>query len=101
MAHGDYDCCAICDGKMVYKGFGEASHKKSICTSCLVKLRDMGLHIITVDELIEWINKTPKDTVVEILKKLRFRACHYKNEVDDAVEKKGIKFDEERYILAR
>ena len=99
MAHADYDCCAICDSKLRYVGFTDAKTKEEICSSCLVKLRDMGLHIITVDELIEWINKTPKDSVIEILRKLDFRACYYANKVDNAVEKKGIKFDENRYIL--
>jgi len=95
MAHGDYDCCAICDCKLNYNPY-LAKEKEDICTDCLKKLRDKevalkGRTILTVDELIEWINEEGLEAV-KILEEIGFSECYYVNDVDAAVRRvKGDK----------
>ncbi|MBA7710114.1 hypothetical protein ES703_119044 [subsurface metagenome] len=96
MAHADYDCCAICDSKMGYAGLDEATTKEGICELCLVNLRDIGLHILTVEELTSWIDKTEAEEVRETLSRLRFMFCYYFNPIDKAVRDKGIEPVERR-----
>jgi len=98
MAHADYDCCAIYDVKMTYGGW-EATTKEQICDVCLEKLREMGIDIKNVEDLIEFIEKTDVNKLVPILVKLEARRCYYWNEVDELLIKKGIKFDENRYVV--
>ena len=87
MAHADYHCCAICDCKMEYAGFA-ATTKEKICENCLKKLRDMGLNIITVDELMDWIRNEDKNVLRQKLKELGFRFCWYSNPVDELVRER-------------
>lgn len=89
MAHADYNCCAICDSKLEYSE--EATTKERICEGCLKDLRNIGLNILGVDELIEWINSVDLDIVNNALSKLCFRFCYYKNPLDDLLKKKGVK----------
>jgi len=97
MAHADYDCCAICDCKLYYNAY-DSRTKETICSDCLKALRDKGIHIITVEELINWIEKNPIEIVKETMKNLGFRECYYYNEVDELMREKGVKFDEKGYI---
>ena len=54
MAHGDYNCCAICDDKLYYGGLN-AETKEEICSSCHAALAKRGAIIENVDDLIKWI----------------------------------------------
>lgn len=92
MAHANYNCCAICDCGFEYAGL-KADSKVRICEDCLVLLRDYGYNIITIDELIDFINNSDIDKLKEFLNKLNFRACFYSNPIDNAVIKRGIDFD--------
>lgn len=92
MAHGDYNCCAVCDCKLEYAGW-DATTKERICEYCLEKLQQMNLPIVTVKQLIEWIENEEPETLREKLKELGFRACYYKNDVDEAVRQRGIEWD--------
>lgn len=89
MAHGDYNCCAICDRKLDYNAWN-ARTKEEICTDCLVKLRDIGLSIITVQELIHWIETEEVEKLRDALKRLQFKPCLYNNPVDEACIKRGV-----------
>ena len=92
MAHGDYNCCAVCDCKLEYAGW-DATTKERICEYCLEKLQQMNLPIVTVKQLIEWIENEEPETLREKLKELGFRACYYKNDVDEAVRQRGIEWN--------
>ena len=92
MAHGDYNCCAVCDCKLEYAGW-DATTKERICEYCLEKLQQMNLPIVTVKQLIEWIENEEPETLREKLKELGFRACYSKNDVDEAVRQRGIEWD--------
>ena len=87
MAHGDYNCCAICDSKLDYNA-SDARTKEEICTYCLHKLRDNGLNVLDVAEFIEWIETTELKVLTDTLKKIGFSFCCYSNPVDDAVLKR-------------
>ena len=89
MAHADYNCCAICDRKLSYNAW-DARAKEEICTDCLVRLRDMGLNIITVQELIHWIRNEETEKLKDVLKGLRFKPCLYSNPVDEACVRSGV-----------
>lgn len=99
MAHADYNCCAICDDKLEYVGNWNAETKARICESCLRNLQRLGLNIVTVDQLIDWIKKEERDVLRAKLKELGFRACYYRNDVDDAVKSRGLEFDEKRRVV--
>lgn len=93
MAHADYDCCAICDCKLSYAGYADADTKESICETCLKRLQKEGLPIVAVDQLLKWIETAPKAELREKLQRLGFRACYYKNDVDEAVLERGLVFN--------
>ena len=97
MAHGDYNCCAICDCKLDYNRWDPRT-KEEICPACLIRLRDLGLPIVTVQEFIEWVEKADIETLKARLKELGFRRCHFSNPVDKAVEARGIEFDDRRWV---
>ncbi|MCM8901303.1 hypothetical protein KVG29_08730 [Caldicoprobacter algeriensis] len=92
MAHGDYNCCAVCDCKLEYAGW-DAVSKARICEDCLLKLQEMNLPIVTVWQLIEWIKNEEIETLKTKLKELGFRGCYYENDVDEAVKSRGINWD--------
>jgi hypothetical protein len=48
MAHGDYNCCAICDSKMEYSNYAET--KNNICSNCVCNLAEKGKIIRSVDD---------------------------------------------------
>ena len=98
MAHADYHCCAICDSKQEYGGI-DSTTKEKICPHCLRALRNQGLSVLDTNELLFWINTTDTDMVRTILHKVDFRFCYYRNPVDEAVEQKGIKMEEESRLI--
>jgi hypothetical protein len=86
MAHGDYDCCAICDKKMSYSG--DPSTKDDLCSSCAV----------------DFESKTPADFIENLLKgsikkselKEVYSPCFYPNMFDLTIAKYlGVDFVEE------
>ena len=84
MAHGDYDCCAVCDSKMAYNS-GDARTKEDLCASCAVDLAKLGVFVKSGAELLAWMDETP---AVEVLVKLHaagYGRCFYSNPVDDKV----------------
>lgn len=87
MAHADYHCCAVCDKKISFGGFG-ATTKEQICSECVANLAEKGVIVHNVEELIEWIKTEEPKKIATILRDVGFRFCHYYNIVDEMVEKK-------------
>jgi hypothetical protein len=84
MAHGDYDCCAVCDNKMAYNS-GVATTKEQVRASCAVDLARLGVFVKSGAELLAWMDEAP---VAEVLVKLQaagYGRCFYANPVDDKV----------------
>ena len=81
MAHGDYNCCAVCDSKLEYSN--DAQTKEELCSWCAVNLAQDGVFVHNVDELKKWMEETNPLVVVTVLTKNHFSTCYYKNEVDD------------------
>ncbi len=96
MAHSDYDCCAVCDSKMSYSY--DSLTKERICSYCVASLAKQGVIVQDVDELKEWIKETPKETVREVLKNAGYQRCFFENDVDELIEKKGIKIENDRIV---
>ena len=84
MAHGDYNCCALCDCKMDYSGW-EATTKEEICEDCLDNIKELDLNITNVKELEKFIGDGDYEKVRELLLKCDFWFCHYWNEIDKLV----------------
>jgi len=99
MAHADYHCCAVCDSKQEYGGF-DSTTKEKICPGCLKNLREQGLSILDVSELIDWIKGNDVVEVKRILYNVAFRFCYYSNDVDDAVMATGIDMESTSRFVA-
>lgn len=84
MAHGNYDCCAICDCKMEYADY-DARTKEDICDICFKKIKELNLPIETVDDLKKYIKETDCRELEENLIKLKYKFCCYGNEIDELV----------------
>ena len=98
MAHGDYNCCAVCDSKLEYSN--DSNTKARICSDCLKALRNLGLSILDTGELIKWIEISETAVVKDILHRADFSFCYYDNEVDAAVKLKGISPEEKTRHIA-
>lgn len=100
MAHADYECCAVCDGRMSYSSNAEG--KQLVCPRCALEIMKLsGQEVTTSEEFIAWVNDYQKRHVLPMLRKLGFRKCYYGNDVDEAVAKKlgkAFQFDEERHL---
>lgn len=81
MAHGDYECCAVCDCKMSYGEFDNA--KTDICASCAAALALQGVVCRNVTEFNQWLNEVDIDRGKKILKEVGFSKCFYDNETDE------------------
>lgn len=92
MAHGDYNCCAVCDSKLAYTG--NPTTKEEICPECLLKLQAKNLDIVTSNQLIVWIKKADKEKF-KLLKEIGFQTCCFSNEVDKAYNRKLNKIKKE------
>lgn len=92
MAHGNYDCCAICDCELDYS---DAEAKEVFCPNCKAILRRYGINIKNnwdIDTFMKWVNGTDVETVKKVLIEMSFRVCYYNNAVDEVVLGKfGIK----------
>ena len=81
MAHGDYDCCAVCDRKMAYGG---ERTKEDLCSECAIALAKRGVFCGSVAELLVWIKGS--DFSRPMLLEAGYSPCYYTNAVDAAVE---------------
>jgi len=88
MAHGDYNCCAVCDNKLDYNAY-DARTKEEICPSCLKELRDLGLNILDVTELINWLKTADEKDIQRFTKKTSYSKCFYGNEIDELIEQRA------------
>ena len=84
MAHGDYNCCALCDCKMDYNAWG-ATTKEEICEDCMKAIKELGLNITNVEELKDFIENADYEKVKKFLLKCDFCFCFYWNEIDKSV----------------
>jgi hypothetical protein len=80
MAHGDYDCCAVCDSKLSYSN--DATTKETLCSGCAVNLAQKGVFVHGVTELKTWMIEEHPRVVVSALDSVGFSPCLYPNEVD-------------------
>lgn len=86
MAHADYNCCAICDCKQDYSE--NSRTKEEICTDCLMSLRSANINVLSVDEFIEWVEKTDLIELSAKLIEIGYSKCFYTNDVDEAIKLK-------------
>lgn len=84
MAHGNYNCCALCDCKMDYTGW-EATTKEEICENCLKNIKELDLNIANIEELKDFIEYGDYEKIKELLLKCDFSFCFYGNEIDKNV----------------
>ena len=87
MAHGDYDCCAVCDSKLGYSN--DACTKEEVCAYCAVALVQVGILARNGDEFAQWIKANDIATIYEKLVNRPVKRCYYGNAVDDALNEKG------------
>lgn len=76
MAHGDYNCCAICDSKMEYSY--EATTKEDICENCRERTG-----IAAVRQLKEKLLALDFEKRLKFAEEIGLRKCFYPNEIDE------------------
>lgn len=82
MAHGNYDCCALCDGGLGLTDDSRA--KEDICETCsLFAKYEFAFPIESVSQLIQFTQNATPDQL-KILAQ-RYEKCSYKNHVDDVL----------------
>ena len=89
MAHGDYNCCAICDCKMEYNPY-DAKTKEQICVQCIENTIDLGKPITRPEQIEEHLATLSDDAVEIWLRNVEFRCCFYPNDVDEYVNSRGF-----------
>lgn len=92
MAHGDYNCCAVCDSKQEYSS--DAETKGMICSFCVAELAVRGVIVHGVGELIKWIESGDAEFVKTTLQAANFRICFYGCDVDAAYLKRFPRVEE-------
>lgn len=86
MAHGNYECCAVCDNGICFNENAEA--KESICADCAAEFGiQHGLRITSQFALLDWMSTEVPEKVLKILEKLNFSICSYSNPVDALFKK--------------
>jgi hypothetical protein len=88
MAHGDYNCCLICDRKMEYNPY-EASTKESPCIDCIEKMRNSGMVVLSVEEMKKAVDEKGDDAI-KWLHEIGYEHCYYDNHIDSYLEEKGL-----------
>lgn len=83
MAHGDYECCAICDRKMGYHAFTE-DHKTDVCPECREK---EGVPATTL-RFMALVEAASREELAVLLPRIGFEFCFYHNPVDDLIRVK-------------
>lgn len=89
MAHADYHCCMICDGKMDYAGY-DADTKARACEHCLQVMRDTGAIFVTPAEVIAGIGAMTDKAALEWLHAVGYEPCYYDNEIDLYLVSRGL-----------
>lgn len=94
MAHGDYDCCLICDCKMSYSH--DAKTKEEVCMGCLKVMRERGEILLSQKEVIEFLEAKDDESALEWLNEVGYSPCFYGCDSDDYImTKRG--FDTKEY----
>ena len=83
MAHADYACCAVCDGKLYYSY--DAPTKEKICSTCAVMLTEANVPAMNVQEFSFWLKNEDLEIVLAVLVKVGFKFCQYDNSVDEVL----------------
>lgn len=87
MAHGSYNCCAICDCKQAFNE-SDAKTKEEICGPCVADMARLGHIFGTVDELLEWVKTVDPTRLAVVLATVGYGKCFYDNPVDQAIEER-------------
>jgi len=80
MAHGDYNCCALCDRKLDYRPY-DAATKEELCVDCMKALHGAQVMVYTGAELEAWIKANPV-SAHDLLPSLGYSKCFYRNPID-------------------
>lgn len=83
MAHGDYDCCAVCDRKMGYST--SPNTKEDLCAECAVALMENGVRATSAQDVLAWVKQESPATVRHVLERVGYKECYYGNDFDVAV----------------
>lgn len=88
MAHGDYECCIICDSKLIYNP--NSRPKQMLCAYCAADLtRLLRRQIKSVWQVYQWLDEeTDPKRIRQILFKAGYKPCCFPNEFDEMVKKK-------------
>jgi hypothetical protein len=97
MAHGDYNCCMICDEKMEYGG---DETKERPCIYCLDRMRELGDILLTPDEMLSKLDTMPRTEALAWLHNLGYSTCLYANPIDNKLARLGLLAKDARRLKA-
>lgn len=97
MAHADYQCCTCCDEKMEYGSFPS---KTGFCPACVAGLAVAGFVCRDVGRFNDICATADLDKLLPVLKQLGYRRCYYIGMSDEALEIRGVKFDDKTRLIA-
>lgn len=84
MAHGNYDCCAICDRETSYNS--NTFPKEVLCCDCTKLARNTtGRAMSTGADLADWLRKA---AAPDLVAQLQVKRCLYSNDVDRLVDER-------------
>ena len=89
MAHADYNCCAICDNKMDYAGFG-ADTKTKLCPDCIERSAALGKLCVSPEQVAEHIKSLSDADAIAWLHAMGFDPCYYENDLDKYLIERGL-----------
>lgn len=89
MAHGDYNCCAICDAKMAYNS-GDARTKEDVCVDCIERAIAAGQPITRAAQIKDVLAPLDDAGALAWLHSMGYCPCYYQNEIDDYLIARGL-----------
>lgn len=81
LAHADYNCCAICDDKMEYSGFGSET-KAKLCPDCIERSAELGHLCVRPEQVVEYLKTLDDAASLTWLHAMGFSPCYYANDLD-------------------
>lgn len=90
MAHYDYDCCAICDRELAYKGAPSAETKEELCETCVENILATNTCEPSIEAILNYMKSLSDVDALKWLHAINYEPCYYDNPFDDFFIELGL-----------